>query len=193
MSDFGTSLRAERRATWCCRETVCFFLPDSLTLKAGWAADRWERLSADTFRPDNPSFFAPDEDYEDWTFYEAGWPARCAWGWKVFCINEIDTSTCSRGVIHLPRLRGGQDGASAVASWPTPLLPTWPGIVMNSTFYGGILWLLWSTPRMIRRASLRRRGRCARCGYDLCSAHADAAGTTAPHLGTVCPECGGAS
>ncbi len=60
-----------------------------------------------------------------------------------------------------------------------PLRPLWPGLVVNSAFYGLLLWLLSLVPSIIRRGLRRRRGRCVKCGYDL---RGNPAGG--------CPECG---
>jgi hypothetical protein len=71
-----------------------------------------------------------------------------------------------------------------------PLQPLFPGVLINTAFYGGILWLLWLTisrgAGMLRRGSRRRRGLCARCGYDL-------RGSAGGGSGAPCPECGGLS
>lgn len=60
-----------------------------------------------------------------------------------------------------------------------PLRPIWPGFAINTVFYAAILWLLTLGPFTARRLIRHKRGRCAKCGYDL--RHADHA---------VCPECG---
>ena len=66
-----------------------------------------------------------------------------------------------------------------------PVLPLWPGFVVDTAFWGGTAFLVWSVPGFVRRRVRRRRGeggRCAACGYDLSGAGA---------AGGVCPECGG--
>ena len=60
-----------------------------------------------------------------------------------------------------------------------PLLPIWRGLILNTIFYAGILWLLWSSPFAARRFIRRRRCRCVTCGYDLCGTEQEG-----------CPECG---
>ncbi len=60
-----------------------------------------------------------------------------------------------------------------------PLTPLWPGIAINTVFYGAILWLLVPGPFALRRYVRRRRGRCITCGYDLRGAFDEG-----------CPECG---
>lgn len=57
-----------------------------------------------------------------------------------------------------------------------PLRPIWHGFLLNSFFYGFLLWLV--VPILVR--SYRRfRGRCVECRYNL-------TGNTSG----VCPECG---
>ncbi|UYV12611.1 MAG: hypothetical protein NCW75_15125 [Phycisphaera sp.] len=61
-----------------------------------------------------------------------------------------------------------------------PLLPLWPGFLLNTLFYAVLTFALVRTPRVLRRALRRRRGRCVGCGYDRDGLDTDAA----------CPECG---
>jgi hypothetical protein len=63
-----------------------------------------------------------------------------------------------------------------------PTLPLWPGFALDTAFYGGIVFLLWSAPGFVRRRSRLRRGACPACGYDLRGSSAGGGG--------VCPECG---
>ncbi len=61
------------------------------------------------------------------------------------------------------------------------LLPVdveWSGLVVNTIFYGGILYLLVRRPEAIRRFFRIRRAACAACGYPIGSS-------------PVCTECGG--
>lgn len=61
-----------------------------------------------------------------------------------------------------------------------PLLPIWPGFLINTIFYALLLLALVRVPRMARRALRRRRGRCVSCGYDRSGLDPSSA----------CPECG---
>jgi len=61
-----------------------------------------------------------------------------------------------------------------------PLLPLWPGFLINTFLYALLLFLAWRLPGVLRRTLRRRRGRCAQCGYDRGGLDARAA----------CPECG---
>jgi hypothetical protein len=60
----------------------------------------------------------------------------------------------------------------------SPYLPLWPGFLVDTVFWGGAAFVVWSVPGLVRRGVRRRRGRCVRCGYELKGL-------------TVCPECGG--
>ncbi len=53
-----------------------------------------------------------------------------------------------------------------------------PGFVVNTLFYGGVLWLVFCGPSVLRRRLRIRGGRCPACGYPAGPA-------------PVCSECGG--
>ncbi|MFI4881408.1 MAG: hypothetical protein ACIAQU_02360 [Phycisphaerales bacterium JB064] len=61
-----------------------------------------------------------------------------------------------------------------------PLLPLWPGFLINTLFYALLLFIAWRTPIFVRRTLRRRRGRCVGCGYD----------RDGLDPGAACPECG---
>ena len=67
-----------------------------------------------------------------------------------------------------------------VAYAPSSKCLTWPGFAVDTAFWGGAAFVVWSVPGFVRRGVRRRRGRCVRCGYELAG-------------GDVCPECGGAA
>ncbi len=68
-----------------------------------------------------------------------------------------------------------------------PFYPLWPGFLTNTIFYAAIVWMLWSSPFVVRHVIRRKRGRCTRCGYDLRGTSGGASGGGG---GGVCPECG---
>lgn len=78
------------------------------------------------------------------------------------------------------RLAVGEFGGTFFLLFPRaiPYLPAWPGLLVNTVFYGLLLWAA-THPRVIWRLLTRRKGMCQSCGYDV------AAGGLA-----VCPECG---
>jgi hypothetical protein len=134
----------------------------------------------------------------------AGWPMSCCWGGVTEAqriVGAIDPE--ERKFSEYPRLHSAfpaplkdrpqitvvnQNGFWTVDTarlYPIlPMAPLWPGLLINTAFYGTILWLLWLTisrgPGMLRRGSRRRRGLCVRCGYDL----------RGGMNGAPCPECG---
>jgi hypothetical protein len=61
-----------------------------------------------------------------------------------------------------------------------PCIPLWPGFLVDTAFWGGAAFLVWSGrggAGFVRRGVRRRRGRCVGCGYELKGL-------------AVCPECG---
>jgi hypothetical protein len=68
------------------------------------------------------------------------------------------------------------DLASEDVELPTNFI--WPGFLVDTAFWGGAAFMVWSAPGFVRRGVRRRRGRCVRCGYELKGL-------------AVCPECGG--
>ncbi len=112
-----------------------------------------------------------------------GWPERSLW-----CGFLVEGKGPTRSL----KTHGGlelEPFARRANAWPSgdvlgparalPLRPAFPGFIINTAFYGAILWMLWSTPCAARRLIRKRRGRCLKCGYDLRHAEHE-----------VCPECG---
>jgi hypothetical protein len=120
----------------------------------------------------------------------SGWPARCTW--CTFVIRRSDdplrwetgffeadvaggVSLSGRKPVSDQGTMGVQSAFPIVGLRPLPI-----GLVLNTAFYGGGIWLIWFAPGAVRRMFRRRRGACVRCGYDLRG------------VGNVmCPECGG--
>ncbi|MEQ8316443.1 MAG: hypothetical protein RIE77_11255 [Phycisphaerales bacterium] len=61
-----------------------------------------------------------------------------------------------------------------------PLLPLWPGCLLNAVFYALLLFGASRLPGALRRALRQWRGRCIGCGYSREGLDA----------GVACPECG---
>jgi hypothetical protein len=77
---------------------------------------------------------------------------------------------------------GGVGGIdfSPLDRFALPLLPLWPGFLINTSFYALLTFALVRTPRLAIRIRRRRRGRCSACGYDRAGLEP----------GAACPECG---
>ncbi len=58
-----------------------------------------------------------------------------------------------------------------------PYRPIWPGFIVNTGAYGGLLLAIFVVPGLIRRWVRRRRGQCPACGYPR-------------GVSAVCSECG---
>ena len=106
-----------------------------------------------------------------------GWPMRALWHEPSSNIGDGDHQ------LTLPSQGGYVD--TALPRWAgvfprgIPLRITDMGFLINTLFYGAILWLLIGAPFVIRRAIRRRSGRCPSCGYQL-------------RQSSACPECGNA-
>lgn len=108
-----------------------------------------------------------------------GWPLYCLYGeqWTRYVDGSEQYETIYRYASALSIEKGMVARESARI---LPLRPIWLGFVINTVFFGGILWLATCGPFVLRRVIRRRRGRCAGCGYPVGSS-------------AVCTECGHAS
>lgn len=97
-----------------------------------------------------------------------GWPSRCAY-WEWGFTNRNQGGDRYRGAILLGN--SGKYGR-------IPASPIWPGLLLDTAFYGAVWLILLFIPGSRRRLR-RRRGHCPRCGYDL-----------KHDLASGCPECG---
>ena len=98
-------------------------------------------------------------------------PAEIVHGWPLLALTS-----------EWPEHGGTTSTAIHYGDEVLPMIPIWPGFVINTIFYAVVLGLLTLGPFTARRMIRRKRGRCIKCGYDL--GHAD-------HR--ACPECGAAA
>ena len=123
--------------------------------------------------------------YETLEDFRAGWPAHSL----AHSTHGVQHSSHGPATLGSPKasyydgLALWTDPASSghnLDRFALPLLPLWPGFLMNTLFYALLLFVAWRTPIFVRRTLRRRRGRCIRCGYDRRGLD--------PHA--ACPECG---
>ena len=116
----------------------------------------------------------PPDDWSWKLIWMAGWPYAALTGDGLW-------SRVASGEIRQVQVTTGIQISSEKATEPRvlPLRPILPGFAINTLFYAAVLWTLTLGPFAARRIIRRKRGRCAKCGYDLRAAEHDA-----------CPECG---
>jgi hypothetical protein len=175
------------------------WLPNSwsgLCHRSHWEGVGWRAQHEEVITSDDP-MDAAYAGTEHLTRFEAGWPMPAAT--HASYASSFQTQDWRRHTARTPpvSMRGGIQLAALGEPWRTPpggvtgivasldrfalpLLPLWPGFLLNTAFYALLLFALVRTPRVLRRAVRRRRGRCAACGYDRAGLDPLAA----------CPECG---
>lgn len=145
----------------------------------GWLRERHEATSQ------------PGDSTKPGYFNESLTRTTVGWPWPALRCEDYEATHAHGGtgymVAKTPKasLRGGLVFVSPSRNpfldrFALPLLPLWPGFLLNTFFYALLLFALIRTPRVLRRAVRRRGGRCDRCGYDRQGLDPDAA----------CPECG---
>jgi hypothetical protein len=82
------------------------------------------------------------------------------------------TDKTQRGSLDFPKVLHKRDGQPDLPFWPI-----WPGFAINTLFYAGILWLLFTAPFALRRRRRIKRGLCPACAYPVCDSQ-------------LCTECG---
>ena len=109
-----------------------------------------------------------------------GWPARSLWCGYSFLFQQRQWRVSTFfGAVQLAAFAPSISDPIWHRHHVLPYWPIWKGVVTNSVFNAGILWLLICGPLALRRLIRRRRGLCPACGYDLRHAEHGA-----------CPECG---
>jgi hypothetical protein len=113
----------------------------------------------------------------------------CRAGWPLYSLTgqsdwdgrkSLGRELSYRWAIALPEwMQGGQPNDPWEEYPFLPIQPVFVGFVVNTVFYGSLLWLMICAPFAARRVHRRRRGMCATCAYPV--------GTS-----SVCTECGAA-
>ncbi len=106
-----------------------------------------------------------------------GWPCLVTWSQGMLRYSSMSSRPLvilRHGSWEIPFIRPANGVRPSVG-----FFPIWHGVIVNTIFYGAILWLLTLGPFTARRMIRRKRGWCINCGYDLRGAE---------HK--VCPECG---
>ena len=109
--------------------------------------------------------------------HAVGWPVLALW-YQIAVDPTTRALEVTRGI---PLQRSGRTGVIPTLHTirAIPYLPIWPGLVINSFFWGTAAFLLLTASRAVRRARRHRRGLCITCAYDLKG-----------DIGPGCPECG---
>lgn len=136
---------------------------------------------------------AVDPSHTDWSVLRkhgrirSGVTAEEAHGWPMCSFRWYRYGAKMYGAIELGgdrRIEDRDDDGTGIAGTLTgakaiPFLPIWPGLVLDSTLYAALLWMMMRVSSTLRGFIRRRRGRCLACGYDLRGG-----------LEHGCPECG---
>jgi hypothetical protein len=116
----------------------------------------------------------------------AGWPMLCLQGSAIRTWADpsmpLDERTKQHYLVLPPkalhRTIVEMRGIKIIGLQPwIPLRPLWPGFVINTLFYAGILWLLFAAPFALRRRRRIKRVLCPACAYPVGASD-------------ICTECG---
>jgi hypothetical protein len=119
----------------------------------------------------------PDPEAQIAIYISVGWPCQSLYTWQEVELGRAISNKWN-WLASLPQT--GPRGSPPLPRYhELPLIPLFPGFAINTIFYAAIVWVLFITPRAIRKRVRRKRGQCAACGYSLRGITAD-----------KCPECG---
>jgi hypothetical protein len=114
----------------------------------------------------------------------AGWPLHAFRWHEDKAGNVFGGITLSNRESFVPFIENGQvRWKDRWAPLHLPILPIWKGVIFNSTVFGLLCAVAWSSTKRLLRSALRRirirRGACGACGYQLAGLNSRS-----------CPECG---
>lgn len=138
----------------------------------GATVPSWSRMN----KPPPPN----RKDQVTWRLLEVarGWPMRALFATYINQPRRIGDSHLNIvegiAVYRIPQPRS--TGREYIA---LPTRPIWPGLMVNSSLYATLLWLLSGGTRRARKGWRIRHGRCPRYSYDLRGVNHER-----------CPECG---
>lgn len=155
-----------------------------LSQSASHHQSEWDARQAESYPHSLAARFIGDALEGGVTVLEIGWPfstvrqVTMSWPTALPVTGPHDPAS-----FEIPWLKGNDPVWSwaPAASGPIrlPYRPNWPGLAINTAFYGGIFAIpLFGVPAL-RRTLRTRCGRCPACNYDL------SATPEGP-----CPECG---
>lgn len=108
----------------------------------------------------------------------SGWPMRALVRYKAFIVQGgmtgiQDLGTLRRGWL----LPASWQSASLRTNVPLPLMPLWPGFLVNTLFYSALVFGTLAGLSHLKRQRRLMRGLCVQCAYPVAELNR-------------CPECG---
>ena len=125
----------------------------------------------------NGSMRTPKAPYPEFAFEHAtGWPILTLWYQYVL---TLDSEGGTKYGIVLPPPPPSADSMGTYNVRALPYHPIYPGLILNSIFWGAIAFALTRLALFLRATNRKRKNLCPTCAYDLRN-------NTTPG----CPECG---
>ena len=147
----------------------------------GWP--QWGRLALEMERCWTPELLEGPSRIDVWQWHDTQLGGEHATGWPVLALwYSITTYSDGKanvqipgGLSLMPKTWTPRSGHHLVRA--LPYRPIWPGLAINSVFWGAAAFAVVHGPRTVRAALRRRRGLCPACAYPVGAS-------------PVCTECG---